>query len=242
MSRARSCWRFQRASDRSSAAGEIRRPPASPSDSTERRRRYMSSAGLSGRVALVFGVLRGIGRASAECMAADGARVVLTDLDREASGEVRSALVTMPDSVYFRLDATSEDAWQRVRRCRAVIRPPRHSHEQRRQRPDRRAESPVASVKPQDHTTRPATRRGPTGTLPGPRVARGHRLTNRTVDPLRPVTSRRAGSAGQSIGHPWRLEPEESPRVQAKVGAIPFRYPIEPYSARMLCKLSRGDT
>lgn len=73
------------------------------------------SSRLSGRVALVSGALRGIGRACAECLAADGARVVLTDLDAEASDDVRSALAAMPDSVYVQLDATSEEAWQRAR-------------------------------------------------------------------------------------------------------------------------------
>ncbi len=158
----------------------------------------MGSTRLSRRCALVSGALRGIGRASAECRAADEAEVVLTDLDPEASDEVSSVPFTMPDSVYVRLDATSGDVWQRVRRCRAPIRPPRHSHEQRRQRPDRRAESPV--------------------------------------------TSRRAVSAGQSMGHAWRLEPEEHPQVGAKVGAIAFPHPIAAYHARMPCRLRRGDT
>lgn len=73
------------------------------------------STRLNGRVALVSGALRGIGRAIAECLAADGATTIITDLDAEDSPEVAAALSKITGSAYIRLDATEESAWQAAR-------------------------------------------------------------------------------------------------------------------------------
>src|SRR3954464_8956734 len=52
----------------------------------------MSQNGASPRTALVTGGGRGIGRAVAEGLAADGLRIVIADLRREEAEEVASAL------------------------------------------------------------------------------------------------------------------------------------------------------
>ena len=59
---------------------------------------------LSGKVCLVTGAARGIGRAIAEAFAANGGRVVYTDVDEEG---VREAAAVVSDSLWRRLDVTS---------------------------------------------------------------------------------------------------------------------------------------
>lgn len=70
---------------------------------------------LDGRIALVSGGLRGIGRAICECLAADGAVVYVTDLDAAESDEARAVPQAMAGARYIRLDATSEDGWAAAR-------------------------------------------------------------------------------------------------------------------------------
>ncbi len=70
---------------------------------------------LEGRVAVVSGGLRGIGLATVERFVAEGAQVVLTDLDAEDSAEAKSVLERLGNSAdYLRADVTQESDWERV--------------------------------------------------------------------------------------------------------------------------------
>lgn len=71
---------------------------------------------LEGRVALISGALRGIGRAIAERYHAEGAQVVLTDLAAPGDAAATAALAQLPAARYYRLDVAAEDDWQRVER------------------------------------------------------------------------------------------------------------------------------
>lgn len=70
---------------------------------------------LEGRIALVSGGLRGIGRAICECLSADGAIVYVTDLDPSDSPEARAVPDQIQGARYLALDATSEAGWQAAR-------------------------------------------------------------------------------------------------------------------------------
>ena len=68
---------------------------------------------LAGRVALVTGAASGIGRATAERLASEGAAVVVTDVQDEAGEETAAALAAGgDDALYVHLDVTDETDWQ----------------------------------------------------------------------------------------------------------------------------------
>ncbi len=67
---------------------------------------------VDGKVALVTGGASGIGRACAEALAAEGARVVLTDV-QDAVGETAARAIG-GRARYLTHDVTSEAAWERV--------------------------------------------------------------------------------------------------------------------------------
>jgi NAD(P)-dependent dehydrogenase (short-subunit alcohol dehydrogenase family) len=71
--------------------------------------------GLDGRVGLISGGLRGIGLAIAERFLAEGARVVLGDLDAPDSAEVTQTLDRLGDRAgYTQLNVTEEADWRRA--------------------------------------------------------------------------------------------------------------------------------
>jgi len=71
---------------------------------------------LEGRVALVTGGLRGIGLACVERFLAEGAKVVLTDLDDPDSDHAGQTMAGLGEAAsYVRANVTSEDNWSAVR-------------------------------------------------------------------------------------------------------------------------------
>src|SRR3954447_6003391 len=64
---------------------------------------------FQGRSAIVTGSARGIGKAIAERLASEGARVVIADIDQEKANETASHLGD--HAIAYPLDVTSEDSW-----------------------------------------------------------------------------------------------------------------------------------
>ncbi|HEU4947218.1 MAG TPA: glucose 1-dehydrogenase [Kribbella sp.] len=68
---------------------------------------------LSGRVALVTGAASGIGKATAQRLAAEGAAVLVTDIAEEAGAATATALrESGAKAAFFRHDVTDETDWE----------------------------------------------------------------------------------------------------------------------------------
>ena len=70
---------------------------------------------LSGKVALITGAASGIGLSTAEIFAAEGARVVVTDISPEALDRAAQTITAAGGDVLARtLDVSSPESWERV--------------------------------------------------------------------------------------------------------------------------------
>ena len=69
----------------------------------------MAADGIAGKVVLITGAARGMGRATAELFAAEGAEVVVSDIDVEAGAAATEAIVEAGGTATFvRADVTDE--------------------------------------------------------------------------------------------------------------------------------------
>lgn len=76
----------------------------------------LGSKRLTGRVAFISGGLRGIGLATAERFLAEGAEVVLSDLDAHDSAVVGETMERLGQAAsYIGANVTDEAAWERAR-------------------------------------------------------------------------------------------------------------------------------
>lgn len=67
---------------------------------------------VSGKVALVTGAAKGIGKAAAALLATEGAKVVLTDVDEAAGAEAAAAITAKGGAALFlRHDVAREEEW-----------------------------------------------------------------------------------------------------------------------------------
>ena len=66
---------------------------------------------LDGKVALITGAAKGLGEADARLFIAEGAKVILADIDGQA--EMLAAELG-DDAIFMQLDVTSESDWQQV--------------------------------------------------------------------------------------------------------------------------------
>ena len=72
-----------------------------------------SAQRMVGKVALVTGTASGIGKATAQRLAAEGARVALADLNQPELARVTNAICAAGgQAIAIRLDVTSEGDWQ----------------------------------------------------------------------------------------------------------------------------------
>ncbi len=70
---------------------------------------------LTGRVALISGAASGIGQATAERLAAEGAAVMVTDVNDQGGKEVAAELTAAGHrAAYQHLEVTSEQDWQQA--------------------------------------------------------------------------------------------------------------------------------
>jgi len=67
---------------------------------------------VEGKVAIVTGAASGMGKADAELLAAEGAKVVVTDFNEEGGRAVAEGIGD--NAVFMRLDVSDEDNWQSV--------------------------------------------------------------------------------------------------------------------------------
>jgi NAD(P)-dependent dehydrogenase (short-subunit alcohol dehydrogenase family) len=74
----------------------------------------MSMERLAGRVALITGAASGIGKATAQRLVAEGAAVMVTDINDEGGKVVASELGARGRAAYQHLDVVSEQEWQQA--------------------------------------------------------------------------------------------------------------------------------